>query len=792
MSNDVCMGVSRIAALTLLLSVAVTDGIAAQGLSGVVTGQSGAMVGAFVVAEDVTGVADGVQAVTGADGSFSFPSLGAGEYTLRVDAMMHSGGVYQVQVPAGGTRYDVELSPLPTTIGDLPTSAQCVPGPLFDGPESVLWNELMKPMDILLWDRSVDDLTYQAAVYDRAIDGESGVVVAEGHEWWVTGAQLRLFPLKPEVYEGGFVQRQNGSATDFTYYSPGPETLRSGSFQAAHCFSIVRDASRADHVGLRFEPTTPPVGRTEVAGTFWFDRATGGLAALEFAYVGLPWRGLEDEGFGGTAEYLRRDDGRWLITTWNVETPWLQGTAERFAGIREQGGELRSTLVGEDESTLEPYVWPAGIQGIVWDSTSSEPLEGAEVRLVGTDYVALTDTDGTYSITGLPSGRRYDFTFSHPLLDRLGIEPDPVPVTPIAGQALQVDLSVPPAEVLFGRACPGGTGGSGTILAGTVRHGDSGIAMPRARITATWDQEGIGVRRSEGLSDDNGAYVICGVPGGQRVVLLAEFLVHESLRALVTTEPGRLTVWDFETGPPQPARLTGTVTDGISGEPIRDARVELVGSDLALRTDGDGDFSFPDLQPGEYEIEVSHLSYGLERTEIIVEAGAASNAQIRLTADAFELPGIEVLVDATPIIERTVMSDFFDRRERFQRQGLGNFLDEEEIRRIQPSRITDLFLAIPGVTVVTGTTSQSFVPVLRQDITGSGRCGTQGPAYYLDGAPLNNVGEDLNFFISPTDVVALEVYRRTNEIPAEFLDSRSDCGVIVIWTARGIRGTSGG
>lgn len=40
--------------------------------------------------------------------------------------------------------------------------------------------------------------------------------------------------------------------------------------------------------------------------------------------------------------------------------------------------------------------------------------------------------------------------------------------------------------------------------------------------------------------------------------------------------------------------------------------------------------------------------------------------------------------------------------------------------------------------------------------------------------------------VQPSDVWAVEVYRGPAEVPAQYLDSNSRCGVILIWTKRGL------
>src|SRR5450759_4084485 len=72
------------------------------------------------------------------------------------------------------------------------------------------------------------------------------------------------------------------------------------------------------------------------------------------------------------------------------------------------------------------------IRGRISDAATGAPLAGVQVRVDGTTVGALTNTDGTYTITGAPAGSRFLST------RRLGYAPQRVAVTvPATGDATQ-------------------------------------------------------------------------------------------------------------------------------------------------------------------------------------------------------------------------------------------------------------------------------------------------------------------------------------------------------------------
>ena len=51
------------------------------------------------------------------------------------------------------------------------------------------------------------------------------------------------------------------------------------------------------------------------------------------------------------------------------------------------------------------------------------------------------------------------------------------------------------------------------------------------------------------------------------------------------------------------------VSDKVSGEYLTGVKVRLKGSDIVEYTDFDGQFSFNNLKPGKYTVDVEFISY---------------------------------------------------------------------------------------------------------------------------------------------------------------------------------------
>lgn len=53
-------------------------------------------------------------------------------------------------------------------------------------------------------------------------------------------------------------------------------------------------------------------------------------------------------------------------------------------------------------------------------------------------------------------------------------------------------------------------------------------------------------------------------------------------------------------------------------------------------------------------------------------------------------------------------------------------------------------------------------------------------AKFTGGMPV--VRDGMDNLVSPSEVAAIEVYRRASEMPAEYIGSDAQCGVVSIWT----------
>jgi hypothetical protein len=228
--------------------------------------------------------------------------------------------------------------------------------------------------------------------------------------------------------------------------------------------------------------------------------------------------------------------------------------------------------------------------------------------------------------------------------------------------------------------------------------------------------------------------------------------------------------------------LSGTVT-AADKVPVAQARVRVLGTELATTTRVDGGFDVANVPAGKRELQVVMVGYTPGAMTIEIVAG--ETLKVSLVLEPLPLETVTVTADENFFVG---MAGFAERKAR----GMGRYFTREEIKVMQPRQVTDVLRRVPGMqieTVVGGLTGGS--PTAR---TGRNITGANSPcvmAYYLNGSPLPITGDmSINHFVAADDIAAMEVYTGSSQIPPEFNSSLygSRCGVVAIWTRNSLDG----
>ncbi|HNX06862.1 MAG TPA: carboxypeptidase-like regulatory domain-containing protein [Bacteroidales bacterium] len=84
----------------------------------------------------------------------------------------------------------------------------------------------------------------------------------------------------------------------------------------------------------------------------------------------------------------------------------------------------------------------------------------------------------------------------------------------------------------------------------------------------------------------------------------------------------------------QKASITGKVADKKTGESLAGVLLSIKDSGLNIYTDLDGNFTFENIEPGTYIIEVKYISYSLNETQkVTCSAGTETRLNIEIKSN---------------------------------------------------------------------------------------------------------------------------------------------------------------
>lgn len=431
----------------------------------------------------------------------------------------------------------------------------------------VVWGEARKALEIERLGRLTTAFRFDIESYTRELDPGARTVVS-----YQSRRQSGLFSnpfrsLPPaQLASGGYHRR---TASGDVLYAPTPDVLLSDAFLDSHCFNLSRDAtSRPGQIGLAFEPLPGP--NTDVAGVLWLDDASAELRELEYRYERLP-RDLPAGPSGGRASFQRLPNGAWIVRDWRIRSPIVgvsqqrvlgdRREVEQLLGVFEEGAEV--VRVTSQTGTVIEDRERATLAGRVAEDARGGPMEGARIRVIGTELSATTDVRGSFRIAGVPEGT-YRLVIDHPRLEDAGFLPDTLTVDLANGQTTEVTGTLPTLEALLaqqrGPAWQDSLAAVGRLLGRpdfgmTVEaRGEAnrnGGARVHGRILSHETGrplEGVLVRiegtSSSAVTTGSGRFVLRDVPPGERR-LVAEMIGYETSEHAIELGPNQAVDAEF-------------------------------------------------------------------------------------------------------------------------------------------------------------------------------------------------------------------------------------------------------
>jgi hypothetical protein len=328
---------------------------------------------------------------------------------------------------------------------------------------------------------------------------------------------------------------------------------------------------------------------------------------------------------------------------------------------------------------------------------------------------------------------------------------------------------------------------TGAIL-GLVHDATDGKPLPNVTVTAHWTIYVLGpgtVRTEPGTaaarSDGAGRVLVCNVPTDVAVLLqgkAGEGPVGMVLVDLAGRAFGRAAL-DLAV-----AAATGAVTGVVrnrNGSVIAGATVLAVGTDRRTQADELGGFTLRDVMAGPRIVEARAIGYPPGRAQTTIRPGLTQRVEI-------------VVGDSIPVLDPVTVEGRYEpylTRVGFERRrntAQGHFLDTTDIKSAGAVQFEEVFRMVPGVRLLPN--GSSYLVELQRgqgQILNPALANYCPPLYFIDGVyfPLPPI-QTPSVPLVPEEILAIEIYSNMFSAPIQYQRLDSGCGVILVWTKRGL------
>ncbi len=134
-------------------------------------------------------------------------------------------------------------------------------------------------------------------------------------------------------------------------------------------------------------------------------------------------------------------------------------------------------------------------------------------------------------------------------------------------------------------------------------------------------------------------------------------------------------------------RLTGRVTDAVSGEPLPFVNVIIMGTTLGAATDIDGYYSIINVSPGNYDVKASAIGYSsISYQDVKVSIDLTTTIDFQLSEASVELTDEVVVIATKPLV-------------RMDQTSTSSIIGEDEISKLPVEGLGDVLKLQAGVVI---------------------------------------------------------------------------------------------
>jgi hypothetical protein len=252
--------------------------------------------------------------------------------------------------------------------------------------------------------------------------------------------------------------------------------------------------------------------------------------------------------------------------------------------------------------------------------------------------------------------------------------------------------------------------------------------------------------------------------------------------------------------PAQSGVLAGSVNrDSALTQALSGADISIPALQLATRSNIGGDYRFAGIPSGRYLVVVSHAGYKTIADSVTVGASGETFWDFVLATRVTVLDSV-VTTGKSPIRQYTAvrLREFEERR----REGFGYYIAEDELRKNDHEKVSDILAAhIPGAHVVRTGAGRAYLASLRVGGASLSKPMSSDPVdnlcypdVYLDGARLATqpdpyrkppqtplIATDINQ-LAVSELAGVEFHPGSATTPARYNAMGQGCGQLMLWT----------
>ncbi|HEX5830568.1 MAG TPA: carboxypeptidase regulatory-like domain-containing protein, partial [Gemmatimonadaceae bacterium] len=219
----------------------------------------------------------------------------------------------------------------------------------------------------------------------------------------------------------------------------------------------------------------------------------------------------------------------------------------------------------------------------------------------------------------------------------------------------------------------------------------------------------------------------------------------------------------------QTGRITGTVVDSTSGQPLTAVQVQVSGTTLGAQTGADGRYTIVNVPAGTHTVEARRIGYApARRANVVVTADAAATADLTMRVAALQL-------------QQVVTTGIVDPTSGTRVPFTVGRLEAADAPVPATNAIENLQGKIAGATMVPSAQPGSGTSIVLRTPTSINK--TTDPLVVVDGVILSQSFDGSFADLQSLDVESIEVVK--GAAAASLYGSRASAGVIQIRTKRG-------